>query len=110
MTTLSMPPRSALQPIPRYPTSSRDVSLLVPDRTLAGEVIAQVAALGEPLIEEMFVFDEYKGSGNPEGVRALAFQIVYRSADGTLTDEDVTSLHERVIGHLVKTLDVEVRG
>jgi len=104
------PPRSALQPIPRYPSSSRDVSLLVPDRTFAGEVIAQVGSLGEPLIENVFVFDEYKGTGIPPGVRALAFQIVYRSADGTLTDEDVTSLHERVISHLINTLEVEVRA
>ncbi|TFH20625.1 MAG: hypothetical protein E4H03_11920, partial [Myxococcales bacterium] len=104
------PLRSALQPIPRYPSSSRDVSLLVPDRTLAGEVIAQVGSMQEPLIENVCVFDEYKGTGIPLGVRALAFKIVYRSADGTLTDEDVTSLHERVIVHLRNTLGVEVRA
>ncbi|MEE8311882.1 MAG: phenylalanine--tRNA ligase subunit beta [Candidatus Binatia bacterium] len=103
------PSRSVLQPIPRYPSSSRDVSLLVPDQTLAGEVIAQVGSLEEPLIENVFVFDEYKGTGIPPGVRALAFQIVYRSPDGTLTDEDVTSLHERVIAHLINSLGVEVR-
>ncbi len=103
------PPRSGVRQLPRYPASSRDVSLLVPDSLLAGAVIDAVEALNEGLIERVGVFDEYKGAGVGEGYRALAFQIVYRSSSATLTDDEVTDLHQRVITHLVDTLPVTLR-
>ncbi len=104
------PARPALKPIPRYPASSRDVSLLVPDSLLAGNVIDAVNALGEPLIEQVFVFDEYVGAGIVAGSRALAFSVVYRSPDRTLTDDEITATHEKVLAHLVDTFDVQVRA
>jgi phenylalanyl-tRNA synthetase beta chain len=74
------PAPSGLKPVPRHPASSRDVSLLVPDRLLSGDVIEAVRALGEPLIERVGVFDEYVGEGIPAGQRALAFSFVYRAS------------------------------
>ena len=103
------PPRSGVRQLPRYPASSRDVSLLVPDSLLAGAVIDAVGALNEELIELVEVFDEYRGAGVGEGYRALAFQIVYRSSSATLTDDQVTDLHQRVISHLVDTLPITLR-
>jgi len=104
------PARSALRPIPRFPASGRDISLLVPESFLAGGVVRAVEELGEPLIERVFVFDEYVGEGIEPGHRALAFSIVYRSADRTLTDDEVSELHERVVARLVDELGVEVRA
>ena len=104
------PAQSALRPVPRFPASSRDISLMVADEILAGQVIAEVSSLGERLIESVHVFDEYAGEGIAPGHRALAFSIVYRSADGTLTDEEVTALHDRVVSHVVETLGVTVRA
>ncbi len=104
------PPRSALAPVPRYPASSRDVSFLVLHDLLAGTVVAAVESMNEPLIERVAVFDEYVGKGVPEGHRALAFSIVYRSAEGTLTDDDVAELHDRVVERLTTDLGIEVRA
>jgi phenylalanyl-tRNA synthetase beta chain len=95
--------------MPRYPASSRDVSLLVAGDLLAGDVIEAIEALSEPLVESVEVFDEYVGEGIPLGRRALAFRIVYRSSDRTLTDDEVTERHERVLAALVERLDVALR-
>ena len=103
------PARSGLKPVPRYPSSARDVSLLVPENMLAGDVIEAVDGLDDALIERVSVFDDYRGEGVPEGHKALAFSVVYRSLDRTLTDEEVGGLHERVVSHLVGSLGVQVR-
>jgi phenylalanyl-tRNA synthetase beta chain len=103
------PPPAPMKPVPKYPASARDVSLLVPDGLFAGDVIAAVRALDEPLLERVSVFDEYKGKGVPEGNRALAFSLVYRSPDETLTDEAVAELHDRIVSGVLDALDVQLR-
>lgn len=104
------PARSVLKPVPRYPASSRDVSFLVPHHLLAGTIVAAVESMNEPLIEHVAVFDEYVGKGVPDGHRALAFSIVYRSGDGTLTDEQVAQVHGAVVQKLTSDLGIAVRA
>lgn len=94
----------------RYPSSSRDVSLLVPRDTLAGQIVGAVRDLGESLIESIDVFDEYVGPGIADDRKALGFSLCYRSSERTLTDEEVQDLHERVIKHLCDRLDVSIRA
>ncbi len=103
------PLERALESIPRFPASTRDVSLLVPSDMLAAEVIGQVEGLREELLEQVSVFDEYAGSGIPEGRKALAFSMVYRSGERTLTDDEVSELHGRVVAHLLSSLPVALR-
>ncbi len=104
------PAHRGLRPIGRFPSSSRDVSLLVARDMLAAEVVTAVEGLGETLIERVTVFDEYVGEGITRERKALAFSIVYRSPERTLTDEEVASVHDRVVNHIVEQLDVEVRA
>lgn len=103
------PAPRAKRSIGRFPGSRRDVSLLVPDSLLAGEVMETIRGLQEPLVDDVWVFDEYAGEGVPAGARALAFAIVYRAEDRTLTDDEVAGVHERVVGRLCKALDVKPR-
>jgi phenylalanyl-tRNA synthetase beta chain len=103
------PRRFDVRPVPRFPASGRDISLLVPSKVLAGDVVAAVVGLGERLIESVEVFDEYTGEGIPPGQRALAFSLAYRASDRTLTETEVSQLHARVVDHLVASLNVRVR-
>ncbi|MFN2425749.1 MAG: phenylalanine--tRNA ligase subunit beta [Candidatus Binatia bacterium] len=98
-----------LQPIPRYPSSERDVSLLTALDMPAGAAIRAVEELGEPCIESISIFDEYTGAGTGSDRKALGYRLVYRAADRTLTDAEVTALHERVVGHLTERLAAQVR-
>jgi phenylalanyl-tRNA synthetase beta chain len=103
------PRQFVVRPVPRFPASGRDISLLVPSEVLAGDVVAAVAGLGESLIESVEVFDEYTGEGIPPGQRALAFSLVYRASERTLTEAEVSQLHAKVVDHLVASLNVRVR-
>jgi phenylalanyl-tRNA synthetase beta chain len=102
--------RDSYLPLPRFPASTRDVSLLVANDLPAGRVIAEALALGEAWLERVVVFDEYRGPGLPEGKRALAFRLTYRAAERTLTEEDVIATHTRVLSHIVSALPVELRA
>jgi phenylalanyl-tRNA synthetase beta chain len=82
--------------LPRLPSASRDVSALVPDQVLWGEIERAIAGLGISEISSVRVFDMYKGKEMAEGFRSLAFRVTYRSQGRTLTDEEVTSMHDRV--------------
>jgi phenylalanyl-tRNA synthetase beta chain len=65
---------------------------------------------GGKLLKQVEVFDEYKGKNVPEGQRSLAFNLVYRASDRTLTDQDVDPVHQKVRDALVKKFDVTLRS
>ncbi|HYB97613.1 MAG TPA: phenylalanine--tRNA ligase subunit beta [Candidatus Limnocylindrales bacterium] len=103
------PRHPGLRPIPRYPSSTRDVSLLVARTMPAGAAIEAVERLEDPCIESIVVFDEYSGAGIGQDEKALGYTIVYRAADRTLTDAEVTALHEKVSNVLIEQLRARVR-
>lgn len=104
------PGHIGFRPIGKFPSSTRDVSLQVPRDLLAGRVIELVEGLGEELLESVRVFDEYMGKGVEDTEKALAFSIVYRAADRTLTDEEVAGLHAKVVTRVTEDLGVRVRA
>lgn len=103
------PPHAGFGAIGKFPSSSRDISFLVPRDMLAGEVIDVIAGLKEKLIESVNVFDEYTGEGIAEGSKALAFQVKYRSIEKTLTESEVAALHTTVVDAVTSRLGLQVR-
>jgi phenylalanyl-tRNA synthetase beta chain len=84
--------------------------LLVGDDLTAGRVLEEMRGAGEPLLASAAVFDEYRGPGVVAGRRALAFRLTYRADDRTLTDEEVSEAHRRVLDRVVTALGVEPRA
>ncbi len=102
--------RVTARPLARFPAVVRDLSLIVGEDTLAGQVYAAVVEFGEKLVEGVLCFDEYSGEGVEEGSKALAFSITYRAADRTLTDDEVAGTHQRLVSHITDTLGVRARA
>ncbi|MEW6126634.1 MAG: phenylalanine--tRNA ligase subunit beta [Acidobacteriota bacterium] len=84
------------KPLPKFPGISRDISALLPDTVSWGEIDRAIKELGIGEIESVAVFDMYKGKEMQEGTRSLAFRVVYRSDERTLTDEEVSQMHQRI--------------
>lgn len=82
--------------LPRFPASSRDVSMLLSDAVMWGDIEKAVSDLGIREIVSVQVFDTYKGKEMPDGFHSLAFRVTYRGEGRTLTDEEVATMHERV--------------
>ena len=95
--------------LPRLPSTSRDVSALVPDDAAWGDIEGAIAGLAVSEIASVKVFDTFKGKDMPEGYHSLAFRVTYRGDGRTLTDEEVNSMHERVRGLLQTRFNAQLR-
>jgi phenylalanyl-tRNA synthetase beta chain len=83
--------------IPRFPAATRDIALVVKDSIAAGEVQAAVRDAAGPLAKGVQLFDRFVGGQVPEGSSSLAFHVVYRAEDRTLTDAEVDAAHANVV-------------
>jgi phenylalanyl-tRNA synthetase beta chain len=86
--------------IPRFPASPRDLAVVVSDEVAAGDVLDAVRGAAGALAEDVALFDRFVGGPVPAGHASLAFRIVYRAKDRTLTDAEVDALHGRVIAEV----------
>ena len=84
-------------PLPRFPPSPRDLSVLVPTGVMAGDVLEAVRRVAGGLASDVKVFDRFTGEGVPDDHQSLAFRIVYRTESHTLTDADVDAQHAKVV-------------
>lgn len=95
--------------LPRLPASSRDVSMLVPDAVMWGEIEKAVRDLGLSEIVSVQVFDTFRDKAMPDGFHSLAFRVTYRGEDRTLTDEEIAAMHERVRELMMQRFGAELR-
>ena len=89
------------RPLPKYPATARDATLIVDEKLEAAELLAQVHQMSETLVEAVRLFDVFKGAPIAEGRKSVSLRIVYRSAETTLEDDIVNQLHKRITDRLV---------
>lgn len=102
--------RPALVPPPTQPAIDRDLALLVPTSLPAAEVEATIRSTAGDLLETVAVFDVYTGGGVDEGVRSIAYRLVFRHPERTLKDAEVDQAVDRVLERLRDAYGVERRG
>jgi phenylalanyl-tRNA synthetase beta chain len=83
--------------IPRFPAATRDIALVVHDSVPAGEVQRVVREAAGALAEDVQLFDRFVGGNVPPEHASLAFHVVYRAPDRTLTDAEVDAQHANVV-------------
>jgi phenylalanyl-tRNA synthetase beta chain len=93
-----------------YPSSDRDIAFFAPTQVSVAELQRVMKKAGGMLLESANVFDEYCGQNVPDGQRSLAFRLVYRASDRTLTDEDVETAHQNVRDALIEKFGVTARS
>ncbi|MBD2460086.1 phenylalanine--tRNA ligase subunit beta [Oscillatoria sp. FACHB-1407] len=93
-----------------YPASDRDIAFFVPVQFSVAEIERSVKQAAGSLLESVELFDEYRGENVPEGKRSLAFRLVYRAGDRTLTDEDIEPVHQKVRETLEEKFQVSLRS
>jgi phenylalanyl-tRNA synthetase beta chain len=95
--------------LPRFPASSRDVALVVAEEYEAGAVAEALLEGGAPLAEHVELFDLYRGEHVPAGKKSLAFRVLYRDPEATLTDAKVEKAHQRACARVVEQFGAQVR-
>lgn len=96
--------------IPRFPSIARDIALVVDEHVVAGELQKAIIAAGGELLKDVSIFDVYKGDRLPEGKKSIAFSLRYYDPERTLTDEEVTNVHEQVIKAVEQQFGATLRG
>jgi len=94
--------------VPRFPAVLRDLAVVVANEVEARAVLEGIRA--EPLVEDVTLFDVYRGAPIPEGRKNLAMAIRYRAGDRTLTDSEADAAHARIVERLKADLGAELRG
>ncbi|MFN6461637.1 MAG: phenylalanine--tRNA ligase subunit beta [Nostoc sp. DedVER02] len=98
------------QPYSTYPASDRDIAFFAPVKISVSEIEKVITKAGKDLLESVELFDEYRGENVPEGQRSLAFRLVYRASDRTLTEAEVEPVHNKVREALVEKFGVNLRS
>ncbi|WP_077621299.1 phenylalanine--tRNA ligase subunit beta [Sediminibacillus massiliensis] len=96
--------------IPRFPTISRDIALVVDEQLASGEIQSTIEKASGPLVKEVQVFDVYQGEHLPEGKKSIAFNLLYLDPDRTLTDEEVEASYQAVLEAVQNEHRAELRG
>lgn len=91
------------EPLPRYPSVVRDVSILVPEVLPAAAVRGTIRSSAPSTLISIVEFDRYSGKGVPEGQISLSVRLTFRGADRTLTDEDVQTAMDGILSALRET-------
>ncbi|QXM06350.1 phenylalanine--tRNA ligase subunit beta [Crassaminicella indica] len=97
------------QELPKYPAVTRDMAIVVKDDIYVKQIEAIVKENGGKILESIKLFDVYKGKQIEEGYKSVAYSLTYRAKDRTLTDEEVTKVHEKIVKELEEKLGATLR-
>jgi phenylalanyl-tRNA synthetase beta chain len=97
-------------PYSSFPASDRDLAFYAPLTVSVADLEATMRRAGGKLLESVALFDQYRGESVPAGQRSLAFRLVYRSPDQTLTDSLVDPVHQKLRAALEQQFGVTLRS
>ena len=96
----------------RYPSTTRDIAMIVPEKLTHAEILHVIQEPAEPLLETVQLFDLFElGEGTAPGIsgKSLAYRLTYRAKNRTLTNEEVTAAHAKIRERLKRELGVTLR-
>jgi len=109
LTTLPLAPPRQMTAIPKFPGTTRDVSMLLAEDIPAGRVTEVIDGVGEPLVAGVRLLEDYRDPKLGAGMKSMLWSIAYRAGDRTLTDAEVERAHETIVGRLVENLPAQRR-
>ena len=100
----------SLEPIPRFPSITRDLSLIVSERLPAADVRGTIRSNAPMTLVSISEFDRYTGTGVPAGQVSLSMRLTFRDAERTLTDGEVQRAVDEIVQALGRLHGAVLRG
>ncbi|ONI40658.1 phenylalanine--tRNA ligase subunit beta [Candidatus Epulonipiscium fishelsonii] len=97
------------KPTPKFPSISRDIAMLVMDNILVGDIEKLIQKRGGQFLESIELFDVYKGQQIEEDHKSVAYNLVFRSNEKTLTDEEVQEVMAKIVNGLETSFGAKLR-
>ena len=97
--SITVPP-FRYQSFSKFPGTSRDLAIVAPVSVTSGDIVALIKEHGGEYLESVSIFDVYEGEHIEAGYRSLAYNLQFRSMEGTLNDEDIDGAIQEIIDAL----------
>lgn len=96
-------------PLPKFPAVTRDIAVTLDKDIEVGEIVKIIKANRNGIIEDYNLFDIYEGIQVGKGKKSVAYSLTFRSADKTLTDDDVNPIVDKILKQLEEKLGAQLR-
>ena len=100
---------SAFKSLSKYPSVTRDLALIVNEEVSASEIINCIKKSGETALQDVIIFDLYRGKGIEEGKKSIALSLVIQDDMQTLTDSEVDAIVSRLLLLLANEKNAKLR-
>jgi phenylalanyl-tRNA synthetase beta chain len=97
------------QPLPKFPAVMRDIAVLVDKAVTVGAMESSIQAAAKGLLKDVTLFDIYEGAKLPTGKKSVAFNLVLRADDRSLTAQEADDEVNLVLERLKKDFDAMLR-
>lgn len=97
------------QPYPRYPAIQRDIAVIVDDAVAAGKIEEEIRAAAGPMLNNLILFDIYRGEQVGRGKKSCAFSLEFLAIDRTLEQQEIQSVMDGVTERLGKSMNAVLR-
>ncbi|MCX5848289.1 MAG: phenylalanine--tRNA ligase subunit beta [Deltaproteobacteria bacterium] len=102
--------RISCQEISKFPAVTRDAAFVIPYAMEAEQMLNIVLGQKEDLLENVSIFDVYKGKEISAGTKSLGLRFSYRAPDRTLTDTEANNVHDGIVQKTVNLTGAKIRG
>ena len=96
--------------VPKFPAVERDIAMLVDEKIEVGQIEKIITKKGKKLLESIKLFDIYRNEKLGENKKSVAYSLIFRDKNKTLSDEEINKAMESIIEELQKTIGAELRG
>ncbi|MFH0764615.1 MAG: phenylalanine--tRNA ligase subunit beta [Candidatus Omnitrophota bacterium] len=93
----------------KYPSVSRDISIVVGKDALNSDIAALIKNTGSPILKEARLVDRYAGKQIPDGKVSLSYRLEYQDLKKTLEEKEVSEVHARILGSLEEKFGARLR-
>ena len=97
------------KPLPKFPATTRDLAVLCPKTVTMAQIVEIIEEKSKSILESVKLFDVYTGAQVPDGYVSLAFALVFRAADKTLSDDEIDAKIKKIVKALAD-IGAEIRS
>ena len=97
------------KPISKYPIVERDLAVLVDDSVTWASIVKCIKAVGGQYLDDVSLFDIYRGEQVGKGKKSMAFNLIFVSYDKTLNLEEIDQVIQNILKELREKLNAELR-
>ena len=98
------------RPVSRFPSADVDLAFVVDEAATAASVADVLRAAGGEAVEDLWLFDVFRGPQLGDGCRSLAFRLRFSALDHTLAEDELTALRARCIEAVESAVGARLRG